>query len=46
MENIWIEGVRRKLNKVQDPDIIQEVVVFEEEKDFMLSYMKKLYFGS
>ncbi|XP_049329099.1 uncharacterized protein LOC125790044 isoform X2 [Astyanax mexicanus] len=42
MENIWIKGVRRKLKKVTDPDVIQEVVVFDEQWDFMKSYIKKL----
>ncbi|XP_016359910.1 uncharacterized protein LOC107702182 [Sinocyclocheilus anshuiensis] len=41
MENIWIECVKQKLKKVTDPEVIQEVVVFEYE-DFMQSYIKKL----
>ncbi|XP_048853138.1 uncharacterized protein LOC125721155 [Brienomyrus brachyistius] len=43
MENIWIEGVKRRMKKVKDPEVIQEVVVFEEEEeDFIHSYIKKL----
>ncbi|XP_026076677.1 uncharacterized protein LOC113054993 isoform X2 [Carassius auratus] len=43
MENIWLEGIRRKLKKVRDARVIQEVIPFSgEETDFMKGYIKKL----
>lgn len=43
MENIWLEGIRRKLKKVRDARVIQEVIPFSgEETDFMQGYIKKL----
>ncbi|XP_067247240.1 guanylate-binding protein 4-like isoform X1 [Chanodichthys erythropterus] len=41
--NIWLEGIRRKLKKVRDVRVIQEVIPFSgEETDFMQGYIKKL----
>ncbi|XDV16607.1 hypothetical protein PO909_016249 [Leuciscus waleckii] len=43
MENIWLEGIRRKLKKVKDARVIQEVIPFSgEETDFMQGYIEKL----